>query len=184
MSALRPLALNPEATAFLRRWWETAAALAVLGLGALRLFGWLTDGHAVEGVAGAVLVLGGALWLRTALTRALLAGSRRAPGIAAVREGEIAYFGPETGGVMAIDALLRVEVVARPALHGPVWRLTGEDGTVLHIPAGAQGAGAVLDALLGLPGFRYAEALQTGRGRGSGTVLVWERAAGPRIDRL
>lgn len=173
--------LRPEARAALARWAESAVAgtiLAVSGWEALALL----SGADLRAVLAAVAAALSAAWLRTAIMRALMKGAGAAPGIAALREGEIGYFGPETGGVMALDAIRRVEIVRRGPLR--VWRLTDGEGRALEIPTDAKGAEAVAEGLEALPGFSDGAALAALGRRGAGVALVWQRPSdGPRISR-
>lgn len=152
--------LRPGAKETLRRhgWLIGGAVLAALALGGL----------AEAALAGAPLALGGlavllcaAVWMaRDGLLRARLSGDAPGPGLVAVREGRVAYFGPDGGGVADLDALGSIALARGP--HGPVWLMRGADGTLLRAPTAAEGADALLDAFAALPGFdrtRVARAL-------------------------
>ncbi len=120
-----------------------AAAAALLGEAAL------SGAPLPLALLGACLAL--AAWLvRDDRLRARLA-AEGGPGVVVVKEGRIGYLGPETGGVVDLDALERVEAARRGGEL--VWTLVARDGAPLSIPAGAEGAGALLDALAPLPGF-------------------------------
>jgi len=165
---------RPEAVAWLRRFAEPAIALGVLlwlwYLGGARLW----RGEAL-GLLYAGLALVAGAWAVTSAFRAILWVRRRqGPGIVAVREGGIAYFGPESGGFAALDALVSVE------MSDGAWVLTGEDGTRLEVPEGAEGVDAMLDALGTLRGFDAAAGMKA-RAMGR-PVTAWR--AGPDRRRL
>lgn len=173
------------------RWRESVAAGTVAALGLALGLGWLGATPAA-GLVGLALALGGGGWLIAALRRARLGEARRrGPGIVGVREGAIGYFGPETGGLVARDALAAVEIV--PGEGGSAfWRLHRDGEAPLDVPAGAEGSDGLLDALVALPGFRAEtarRALDRGRDEGrdggrdggldglaDGPVTVWTRA--------
>ena len=174
--------VRPEVARAARRWAETAVAGALAALAAWGALGVVTGGG-----VGAWFCLAAlaplVLWARIAALRALLAERSHAgegpggPGIAALREGEIGYLGPETGGMLPLEAIDRVEAV--PTADGPVWRLTTAEGGVLDIPARAEGAEAVPAGLEALPGFSDARALEAlGAAR---HALVWERRPTARL---
>lgn len=163
----------------LRRNGAALAALAMMAGGV-----WLLGGAALTGAPGPLLALGLITLVATALARDAMLRARLAaaedagPGLVAVREGAIAYFGPSGGGMADLDALSVVAVGHGPA--GRMWLLSGVDGQVLRVPAGAVGAEALLDALYALPGFSQA---RLGRALTSETTMeVWRRAEpAPRL---
>jgi len=106
--------------------WRDALIGAGLAAGGVALFGRAAlSGAPVPLVLLAVsLTLG--VWLaRDGWLRARLEGDTRlgggGPGVASVREGEIDYFGPFSGGVVDLDALESVVLSVRPG--GAVWLL-------------------------------------------------------------
>lgn len=179
--------MNPQAIAFLRRYAEPAIAggLAVL----LARSAWVTaaaGGSLVWVGFEALAALAASLWALTALQRQrVAAGSQRgglSPGVLRVEEERIGYFGPESGGFLAMD---QVESVAlcRGADASWTWYLMGPDQHTLTIPGGALGAEALVDALAGLPEFETARALDVLSRDREGCVTVWERS-GRRVDAI
>jgi len=176
---------RPEASAAIRRWAEPAAALVLLALalwfslpGALRgsVFGWF-------GLAVAAVAL---FWLRAAVLGALAAHPVTGAGVAVIREREIGYLGPHRGGFLELDDIVRVEIYRITEDQEPVWRLVGANGVSLAIPANAEGAGHVPEALAALPGFSDLTAVGVLQRHRPGRHVVWERsrAAPPRLGRL
>lgn len=168
--------LRPEATAGLRRWAETGAAAAVTGLALWLGLRWTGEGAPVGWLAlgGAALA---AFWLRAALLGALARRGADGPGVVVLREGEVGYLGPWRGGFLELDRLNRVEICRPAPGHDPVWRLIGEDGSTLAIPADAEGAGHLPEALAALPGFSDLAAIGVLRRAEAGHHLVWQRPA-------
>lgn len=168
--------LRPGAALAVRRWAETGAAATVtagalwLGLrwtGQGALVGWLPLGLAVLAI----------FWLRAALLGALARRGAEGPGLVLIREGEVGYMCPWRGGFLELDRLARVEIYHPAPGHGPVWRLVGSDGTTLAIPADAEGAEHLPEALAALPGFSDLAAISLLRRAEAGRYTVWQRPA-------
>jgi len=172
--------LRPEAVAVLRRWAEPAAAatLAVLagwtGLtGAWQgsAFGWLA-------LAAAALAL---FWLRAATIGALAMRPVTGAGMLILREGEVGYLGPERGGFLELDDVILIELYGSGGGRPPVWRLVGREGLALIVPANAEGADQLPEALTVLPGYSDLTAVGLLQRNLPGRHLVWERLPAPRL---
>lgn len=138
--------MRPEARALLTRWREVAGAavLAALGL-------WTAaQGGLFLLPLGFVITAAGLGWALYALRRLRFGQQVAAPGLVEVREGQITYFGPTAGGVIALPELVELHLVVRPGARE--WRLREQNGTSLAIPVQAAGAEALFDAFLSLPG--------------------------------
>jgi hypothetical protein len=158
--------IRPGAAATLGRWREVlaGAALALGGLWLLPGPGWVLPGLGLALAAlGAGLVVVG-------LRRVRLGRAAEGPGVVQVVEGQVAYFGPDGGGFVALDDLVAL------AADGPDWVLTGADGTRLRVPRGARGVEALTDALLRLPGLDPAR-LVAAAAPGAAGSRVWHRGA-------
>lgn len=178
--------LRPEAMAALRRYGEPAV-YAILG-------GWAVwKGVVLLGrgswVGGFLLVIGAValMALFGAAERALVAwrGRRAGPGTVSIREGQIAYFGPFGGAIMALDSLVSVDLdTAGLDGDGEVfWVLQDEIGQMVRIPGGADGAVALLDRLGTLPGFDHRAVVQAMSSRSARRVAVWRRERTAAIAR-
>ncbi|HSF94306.1 MAG TPA: hypothetical protein VLA52_04705 [Thermohalobaculum sp.] len=169
--------LRPEAVAALSRWAEAAAAAV-----AVALAGW----WGVAGVAGGSVLgwfaLGagalGLFWLRAAVLGALAARPVTGAGVAIIREREIGYMGPHHGGFLELDDIERVEIYLVPGTRNPVWRLVGGIGEALAIPADAEGANRLPEALSALPGFSDLAAVGILQRADPGRHVVWARGPG------
>ncbi|MQQ08727.1 hypothetical protein GFB49_09705 [Epibacterium sp. SM1979] len=162
--------IRPEARAALWHWREliAAAALALFGLRLiLWSFGfWQVSGWALLLVSVIVAIIGGQR-LRFRL-------SGRGPGVVKVDEGQIAYFGPLTGGAVAASELerLRLDHTAKPA-H---WLLEQPGQPPVAIPVNATGAEGLFDVFASLPGLKTERMLEELHRRGPHQVVIWERA--------
>ncbi|MBY5975936.1 hypothetical protein KUV39_04735 [Phaeobacter italicus] len=163
--------IRPEARAALWRWRELllAGSTGLLGLtwalgsyGVLALTGW-----ALIVIAFIIAVIG-AQRLRFRLG----AGG---PGVVQVDEGQVAYFGPLTGGGIALSELERLTLdhTAKPA-H---WLLEQPGHGTLAIPVNATNSDALFDAFASLPGLRVERMLAELHGKGTHQVVIWERAS-------
>ncbi len=172
--------LRPEAAAALARWREVALALAAAAFGI-----WVaTRGGWFYAVLGAVVLAFGLALALAAWRRMRFSRDPDAPGVVQVDEGAVAYFGPETGGVVALSELDEVLAVAHPS--GMAWRLRQSDGTALTIPAAARGAEQLFDVFGALPGASARTFLAAVERPPAGGRRLWRRhdnAQEPRLPR-
>ncbi len=135
--------IRPEVTAFVRRWSEVLTGLAISAAG---LWALQARGGFYQFLALCVIVIGLALaiigWRRLRFAR-----NGDAPGIMQILEGQISYFGPETGGFIGIADILEVHLID----NSQTWRLIGEQGEAVDIPVAADGARALFDIFAALP---------------------------------
>ena len=162
--------IRPEATATLWRWREVliGAALAVLALW------WLVGPRGLLGMIAPVLLVGAGALIMVGLQRGRFRGAGGGMGAVQVDEGQIAYFGPLSGGAVALRDMrcLRLDGRQSPA-H---WVLEQADGPALMIPVDAAGADALFDAFATLPGLRTERMLARLRDTPDVPVVIWERA--------
>lgn len=169
--------IRPEAATFLRQ-WGLPAILAVVGM-ALIWKGWILTAQGAW--VGVVLMVLGAfcgLTLVGVVERALAGwrGRHGGPGIVTVEEGRISYFGPQGGGILALDALTLVEIVTTD--NGPVgedlcWRLADSLGQQVVIPGGAKGTQDMLDTLGTLPGFDHLAVVRAMGSTSQARFAIW-----------
>ena len=160
---------RPEAKAALWRWREmiVAAAIAILGLW------WIVGPGRLLAVPGWAFLVGGIALGLVGFQRGRFRGAGDGPGAVQVDEGQIAYFGPLTGGVVALASLerLSLDATSSPA-H---WRLDAPDQAAVLIPVNAAGSDALFDAFSKLPGLRTERMLSELRSRRRHAVVIWER---------
>ena len=169
--------IRPEAKATLNRLREVLAGLLMIGMGAYLLF---RPGYMLPVIGMALGLLGAGLAV-IGLRQLWFRAEGQGPGVVKTVEGQIAYFGPDGGGFLALDDMTALELTA----GGGAWRLTGADGTVLEIPRDAAGAEALLDAFVRLPGLDPAAVVRAASGAASGTrpghhQRLWQRGAPAR----
>lgn len=138
--------IRSDVTAFLHRWREVIAALA------LALFGLY-----LASLGGVILVpfglafaaLAAALALQ-ALRRLRFAGDTPAPGLIEVDEAQITFLSAIGGGAVSLAELAEIRLVTRNGHR--YWHLRQTDGTALPVPVDATGSAALFDAFATLPG--------------------------------
>lgn len=160
--------VRPEARAAL---WRLREVLVAGALAALGIY-WLTSRGLVAGL-GAVCLLAALALAVVGVQRARFRVGSGGPGIVTVDEGQIAYFGPLTGGVVALDDVLRLGLDTRglPA-H---WVIDRAGGNSLHIPVTAEGAETLFDAFAALPGLRTERMIGELRRPGGRRAVIWQR---------
>jgi len=166
--------LRPEAVALLRRWQGvlTGAVLTTLGLywalfqpGALRIAG------VAVGVAGVGLLVQAVIRLR-------IRTPETGVGLVEITERQLTYFHPVQGATLSLDAVERVEVRTMPREGGAAemfWVLHHDDGAPVIVPAGAEGADRLMDAIAAFPGADYGQVIAGSRARGKSVFTVWAR---------
>jgi hypothetical protein len=161
--------LRPEARAALWRWREVLVGVATLAIG---LWWALTSIGLLHWLGYVVLILAAAI-LAAGLQRARFRAGSGGPGVVRVDEGQVAYFGPLTGGVVAMGDLvtLKLDPRARPA-H---WILSQPGQPELAIPLTAEGADALFDAFATLPGIRTEHMLTQMRRPSAQVVVIWQK---------
>lgn len=161
--------IRPGAAATLSRWREVLAGAAVAALG-----GWLLfkPGYVLPAAGVALAALGAGLAV-VGLRRIRLGAATAGPGVVQVVEGQVAYFGPVGGGFVALDEVVALALSA----DGAAWVLTGADGARLAVPRGAEGAEALADALVRLPGLDPAALVRAAAaGPAPSERRLWRRA--------
>ena len=161
--------IRPEAYDTLRRWREALLGTLVCGLGAYWILGF---SGLMPYIGGAVLIVGGVLIL-IGFQRARFRQSGQGPGILRVTEEQISYFGPLTGGTVALDDLmtLSIDASAKPT-H---WILAQPMQPNLYIPVTADGAEALFDVFVRLPGLKTERMLKQLESETKEPVLIWQR---------
>ncbi|WP_238367997.1 hypothetical protein [Mesobacterium pallidum] len=162
--------LRPEARAQLWRWREVLVALPVAVLG----LNWVFARGIMPWIGGLLLAVAAALVL-AGLQRVRFRRGAGGAGVVQVVEGQISYFGPLSGGAVALSELSRVTLdpSGRP-LH---WQLTQPGQPRLDIPVNAEGAEALFDAFQHLPGLRTERMLRLLEMPPEAPVTIWQRTS-------
>ena len=175
--------IRPEAAQVLRT-WGVPAAFGIAGV-AMIWHGWsITSRGGFVGIVLIGLGIFSCLALFGAVERALSRwrGRHGGPGVVIVEEGRISYFGPDIGGVVAIDALDKVDIVTTdqgPMTEDLTWRLSDSYGQTLVIPGGAEGTSEMLDVLGTLPGFDHMAVVRAMGSTDNAHFKLWSREKGP-----
>ena len=168
--------LRPEVGAALHRWREVLAGLGVVAAGAwlAGLGGWFYTGlGGLVGLAGLGLAWSG-------LRRLRFQPAGGGPGVVRMVEGQVAYFGPETGGFAALTEIEELRIA--PAPGGPVWVLDQTDGP-LEIPVAAEGAESLYDFFGALPGIDMAQVTAAARQPPQRPAVLWRRTPRTALPR-
>ncbi|MEM6304608.1 MAG: hypothetical protein AAF744_07810 [Pseudomonadota bacterium] len=161
--------LRPEARTALWRWREVLVGTGLL-LGGL----WLVAGPGrlmvLPGYAG-LAVGAGLIWL--GVQRARFRGPEGGVGAVQVDEGRVTYFGPLSGGTIALRELQQLSL--ERATHPAHWRLDQPGQPPLLIPVDAAGAEALFDAFASLPGLKTERMLAELQATRDQPVVIWQR---------
>ena len=159
---------RPGVTVWLRRWGET---LAAGGLGALGLWWFATAGPLLSWAGGAVALIGAAATF-AAFQRARFRPRGGGVGVVQLDEGRLTYFGPLSGGSVAVDD---IETVALDPRHRPAHWILRDAETELLIPVDAEGAGALFDVFAQLPGLELRTVLTASARPPHAPTTLWRR---------
>ena len=160
---------RPEAQAALWRWREGIVGLgvALLGIGLVSGPGFLLA------VPGYAFLLGGLVLIWMGIQRGRFRGAGGGAGAVQIDEGQVTYFGPLTGGMVALREM--DSLVLEGAMFPPHWRLAQEGQPPLLIPVNAAGADALFDAFATLPGLKTERMLTMLKTNPHQAVLIWQR---------
>ncbi len=161
--------VRPEATAALWRWREVVAAAGVLALG----IWWALGATGLLQWLGVALCAIGAILAAAGMQRGRFRNAQDGPGVVSVDEGQITYFGPLTGGAVALGDLSRVTL--DPTGQPAHWRLAQRGQPDLMIPVTASGADQLFDAFATLEGIRTEHMLAKLKRPGSHPVVIWQK---------
>ncbi|WP_101065533.1 hypothetical protein [Roseovarius salinarum] len=161
--------IRPEARAALLRWREALVAVGLLGVG----LWWVVVGAGALRIVGAALLVAGTGLAAAGVQRARFRTGGAGPGVVRVDEGQIVYFGPVTGGAVALSEITEISLdrSGRPG-H---WVIAQPGQPDLCIPLNAEGADALFDAFASLPGLRTDHMLARMRDTSSRTERIWVR---------
>lgn len=158
--------IRPEAQARLMRWRELVIGAVLDAAGVITVLG-PTRANLIFGV----LLMGlGTVLMVIGIQRGRFRSDGGGPGIVEVDERQISYFGPESGGIIALEDLQSVAMVPPQ-----IWELTDVRGLEFRIPADAEGTEALFDAFSALPGMSTARLSSVARARPVARTTIWER---------
>lgn len=161
--------LRPEAKAELWRWREVLGGAAVILLG-----WWLVAGPGLLlAVPGYALIAAGVAFVWLGVQRVRFRKSGHGAGAVQVDEGQIAYFGPLTGGIVALREMDRLSLVR--GSYPAHWKLEQPGQNAVMIPVDAAGTEALFDAFAVLPGLKTERMLAELADDKTLSVVIWER---------
>lgn len=162
--------VRPEVRAFLHRWRDALVGEMVLLIGLY----WVLVAGGLLYYLGYLLIFLGGIQTVIGVQRARFRNGSGGPGVVQVDEGKVSYYGPLTGGSVALNDLTRVSMVASgKPVH---WVLDQPGQPSLYIPINAAGADALFDAFAALPGIRTERMLAQMRQASAQAVVIWEKS--------
>ncbi|MEM9636338.1 MAG: hypothetical protein AAGA94_01725 [Pseudomonadota bacterium] len=161
--------LRPEAKAAVWRWREVLIGAGVTLTG----IWWLLGPGRLLVLPAIALIIAGAALVWVGVQRARFRSSGQGPGSVSVDEGQITYFGPLTGGAVALREM--TQLTLDKALFPAHWRLTQPGQPDLLIPVNAEGAEALFDAFATLSGLKTERMLHALQGADKHAIVIWQR---------
>ena len=162
--------IRPEAMAELRRWREAlcGAALGLVGLW------WVLGPGGLMILPGGVLAAAGGALLWIGVQRGRFRVGTGGLGTVQIDEGQIAYFGPLSGGTLAVQDLTRI-ILDRSG-HPGHWRLEQAQAPAVMVPVTADGAEGLFDVFAQLPGLSLEGMLAALHDPQGGNKVIWSKA--------
>ena len=158
--------IRPEVQASLMRWRELVIGAALDAIGVITVLG-PTRANLIFGI----LLMGlGTVLMVIGIQRGRFRSEGGGVGVVEVDERQISYFGPDSGGIIAMEDLQSVAMVPPQT-----WELTDVRGARFRIPADAEGTEALFDAFSALPGMSTARLASVGRAKPVARTTVWEK---------
>jgi len=164
--------IRPEMRAAIWRWRELLIGAGVVGLG----ISWVLGPGGLLGWLGWLLIIAGLALVVVGIQRARFRDGSVGPGVVTVDEGQIAYFGPLTGGAVALSEIERLTLDPTAKPHH--WILQQPGQPLLYIPVNARGADVLFDVFATLPGLRTEHMLGALNSPGKHPVVIWQRNPG------
>lgn len=161
--------IRPEAKLALWRWREVLVAGVILLVG----LSWISGPGGLLGWLGWVLVAVSLALAVIGVQRARFRTGVGGPGVVTIDEGQICYFGPLDGGMVATREIERLAL--DPSSNPAHWVLEQPGQPTLHIPVNAEGAEALFDVFSALPGLKTEHMLSELNGGAVHPVVIWER---------
>ncbi len=163
--------IRPEIVEGLQKWREVLAGVIVV---AIALF-MMQDGLGGRFWAGVLIGCLGLGLIVSGVPRARSRTKGGGAGVIEVDERRIIYFGPLSGGSMAVEDISRI--AADPNRR---WVLTSLSGDLMTIPMDAEGRDALFDAFAALPGLSASKLADTIQGDVTSRTVLWEKPR-PRL---
>lgn len=162
---------RPEVRALLWRWREMLGGIGLVLVGL-----WLVAGPGfLLAVPGYALMISGVLFGWLGVQRARFRGADGGAGAVQVVEGQVTYFGPLTGGTVALRELDRLSLERQ--MFPAHWKMEQQGQPALLIPVNAEGSEALFDAFATLPGLRTERMLHELGTTQRQAVVIWQKAA-------
>lgn len=158
--------IRPEVSAALKRWREALSGGALVAFA----FYLMQDSYGGRFWIGILVALLGLGLLVSGIPRGRARVAGQGAGLIEVDERQITYFGPISGGAMALEDIARI--AADP---GRRWVLTATNGELMTIPMDAEGRDALFDAFAALPGLTATRLAQVLQADVSSRTVVWEK---------
>jgi len=161
--------IRDDARAALWQWREVLAG----GGGLILMAIWAANSFGVFRIMALVLAAMCLVLIIAGVQRARFRGAQDGLGVVQVDERQITYFGPLSGGTMALADVGAISLnrASTPA-H---WQLVPLQGQVLTIPVDAKGSDALFDAFAGLPGLRTERVLHALNHGAATQIVIWRR---------
>lgn len=161
--------IRPEARDAFFQWREALVGAGLVALGAY----WGFSFFGILKWIGILLVLLGASVAYVGIQRARFRQNSEGPGILTVVEGEIAYFGPVSGGAVSIEDI--EQITLKTTMGQRVWHIERAADIPVQIPTNAKGAEALFDVFTMLPKLNIEFMVNKLSQKDDDDILIWQK---------
>ncbi|WP_166418459.1 hypothetical protein [Cochlodiniinecator piscidefendens] len=161
--------IRPELRDAMWRWRESVQGGGVIALGVwvfLSSRGWVVW-------LGLLLIILGCALVSAGIIRGRLRSFRNGPGVIEVVERQLTYFSPIGGSAVSLDDVTKIELQGSGVSIFWCFHVPGQ--APLRIPATAQGAEQLLDALASFSGVNYDNIVKASQTSDHHLFLIWKK---------
>ncbi|KAA2314580.1 hypothetical protein DL237_07435 [Pseudooceanicola sediminis] len=167
------IGVRPQARRAITRWREALLGALVAAVG----LWWMLISYGLVFWISAVILIAGLAMTIAGVQRGRFRTLAGGPGVVRIDEGQIGYFGPFTGGAVALSEITCLTL--DPTVTPPLWKLSQIGQPDVLIPLNAEGADGLFDVFAALPGIStsklVAQVQRAVSGQQPAPVVIWQR---------
>ncbi|MEL0085399.1 MAG: hypothetical protein VW807_06245 [Paracoccaceae bacterium] len=150
-------------------WRETIIAIIFAALGLY----WILNSFAMLHTIGYGVLLTGMALAYASYQRTRFKRTETGTGIVEFIEGQISYFGPDTGAIFSINDIKRL--ILDKSKYSSKWIIENTAGYQIEIPTNVEGHEVLFDVFNSLEGFPIHKMLETLSSKQSIRTVLWQK---------
>ena len=150
-------------------WRETIIAIIFAGLG----LNWILNSFGTLHTLGYGVLLTGMVLAYASYQRTRFKRTETGTGIVEFIEGQISYFGPETGAIFSINDINRL--ILDKSKYSSKWIIENTAGYQIEIPTNVEGNEVLFDVFNSLEGFQIHQMLEALSSSRCNKTVLWQK---------